>query len=194
MAQVGEMVNANCRRRRSTCRRGTVSTVRFLKFCSGSRTRRGCASVDGQGDPRFLSYSRSCMASRSGLLLPERPSEADSSKSVVEAGFDKPQPVNAERPPAPGCARSSSLYELIVFRHIPLPPRAGESIREHIARFDAIAAKEESGDNWWPGLTENRFNRKVETKCCIAFTLAGTRRSETSLNGLILWKKSKCTR
>jgi hypothetical protein len=99
----------------------------------------------------------------------KRPSEADSSKWVIEASFQtEPQPVNAERPPIPVAVDLAGLYEQIVRRHIPLPPRAGESIREHIARFTAIAAKEKERRQLEARFDkENQFNRKVELNAAL---------------------------
>jgi hypothetical protein len=99
----------------------------------------------------------------------KRPSEADSSKWVIEASFQtEPQPVNAERPPLPVALDLASLYELIVRRHIPLPPRVGEGIREHVARVNAIAAKEKERRQLVARFDkENQFNRKVELNAAL---------------------------
>ena len=106
----------------------------------------------------------------SGLLLSyKRPSDADSSKWVIEASFQtEPQPLNAERPPLPVALDLAGLYEHIVRRHIPLPPRAGEGIREHVARFNAIAAKEKERRQLEARLDkEKQFNRKVELNAAL---------------------------
>src|SRR5262245_38083773 len=99
----------------------------------------------------------------------KRPSDADSSKWVIEASFQtEPQPVNAERPSLPVAVDLAGLYEQIVRRHIPLPPRTGEGIREHVARFNAIAAKEkERGQLEARFDKENQFNRKVELNAAL---------------------------
>ena len=50
----------------------------------------------------------------------------------------------------------------MVRRHIPLPPRAGEDITEHVARFYAIAAKQKAHRELTARLAqEKQFNRKV---------------------------------
>src|SRR5262249_19323892 len=94
----------------------------------------------------------------------KRPSDADSSKWVIEASFQtEPQPLDADRLPLPVALDLAGLYEHIVRRHIPLPPRVGEAIREHVARFNAIAAKEKERRQLEARFDkENQFNRKVE--------------------------------
>jgi hypothetical protein len=72
----------------------------------------------------------------------KRPSDADSSKWVIEARFrTEPQLLVAERPPLPVALDLAGLYEHIVRRHIPMPPRVGESLTEHVARFRATETK-----------------------------------------------------
>ncbi len=94
----------------------------------------------------------------------KRPSEADSSKWVIEARFQTaPQPVTAKRPPLPVALDLASLYEQIVRRHIPLPPRVGESLAEHVARFTAVDAKQKARQQLEARVAqEKQFNRKVE--------------------------------
>lgn len=94
----------------------------------------------------------------------KRPSDADSSKWVVEASFlTEPQPLSAERPPLPVALDLAGLYEQIVRRHIPLPPRAGESLAGHVARFRAIEAKRQERQQLEVRIErEKQFNRKVE--------------------------------
>lgn len=99
----------------------------------------------------------------------KRPSDADSSKWVIEASFQtEPQPVDADRPPLPVALDLAGLYEQIVRRHIPLPPRAGEGICEHVARFNAIEAKEKERQQLKVRLDkEKQFNRKVELNAAL---------------------------
>lgn len=94
----------------------------------------------------------------------KRPSDADSSKWVIEASFQtEPQPLDAERPPLPVALDLAGLYEQIVRRHIQLPPRVGEGIREHVARFIAIEAKEKELCQLEARMNEEKqFNRKIE--------------------------------
>jgi len=99
----------------------------------------------------------------------KRPSEADSSKWVIEASFQtEPRPLGAERPPLPVALDLAGLYEQIVRRHIPLPPRAGESLAEHVARFRAIEAKNRERQQLEVKLErEKQFNRKVEMNAAL---------------------------
>jgi hypothetical protein len=99
----------------------------------------------------------------------KRPSDADSSKWVIEASFQtEPQPLAAERPPLPVALDLAGLYEHIVRRHIPLPPRAGESLADHVARFRAIEAKQRERQQLEAGLErEKQFNRKVELNAAL---------------------------
>ena len=94
----------------------------------------------------------------------KRPSEADASKWVIEASFQTgPQPVDAERPPLPVALDLAGLYEQIVRRHIPLAPRTGEGIAEHVVRFKLLEAKKKMHQQVETQLAQERqFNRKVE--------------------------------
>ena len=104
----------------------------------------------------------------------KRPSEADSSKWVIEASFQtEPQPLAAERPPLPVALDLSGLYEHIVRRHIPVPPRADESLADHVARFRAIEAKKRERDQLEVRLNrEKQFNRKVELNAALRSVVA----------------------
>ena len=104
----------------------------------------------------------------------KRPSEVDSSKWVIEASFQtEPQPLNAERPPLPVALDLAGLYDHIVRRHIPLPPRAGESLPDHVARFRAIEAKKRERDQLEVRLNrEKQFNRKVELNAALRSVIA----------------------
>lgn len=94
----------------------------------------------------------------------KRPSEADASKWVIEASFQTaPQPLNAKRPPLPVALDLSGLYEQLVRRHIPLPPRSGENVADHVARYNLLTAKQKSRQQLAARLAqEKQFNRKVE--------------------------------
>lgn len=93
----------------------------------------------------------------------KRPSEADASKWVIEASFQtEPQPLDAARPPMPVALDLAGLYEQIVRRHIPLSPRPGEGIADHVARYNALAAKQKTRQQLEARLAqEKQFNRKV---------------------------------
>ena len=94
----------------------------------------------------------------------KRPADTDLSKWVVEATFEtEPRPANEKRPPLPVALDLAGLYEQIIRRHIPLPPREGESLREQVARFNAVGAKEKEQRQLETQLArERQFNRKVE--------------------------------
>ena len=94
----------------------------------------------------------------------KRPNEADSSKWVIEASFEtESQPLNAERRPLPVALDLARLYQQIVRRHIPLPPRDGESLMEHIVRYQSIKTKKRERKQLEARRDrEKQFNRKVE--------------------------------
>ncbi|OHC71252.1 MAG: methyl-accepting chemotaxis protein [Rhodocyclales bacterium RIFCSPLOWO2_02_FULL_63_24] len=94
----------------------------------------------------------------------KRPSEADASKWVIEASFQtEPQPLDTERPPLPVALDLAGLYEQIVRRHIPLSPRPGEGIADHVDRYNALVAKRKAQQQLEARLAqEKQFNRKVE--------------------------------
>ena len=99
----------------------------------------------------------------------KRPSDADSSKWVIEASFQtEPQPINAGRPALPVALDLAGLYEQIIRRHIPLPPRAGESLHEQVARFNSIEAKERERQQMEARMgREKQFNRQVELNAAL---------------------------
>lgn len=99
----------------------------------------------------------------------KRPSDADTAKWVIEASFVTDwQPSSQERPPLPVALDLASLYEHLIRRHFPLPPRAVEDIRDHVARFAAIQAKEKECQQMEARLNkEKQFNRKVEMNAAL---------------------------
>ena len=99
----------------------------------------------------------------------KRPSEAEAAKWVIEATFVTDwQPSSQERPLLPVALDLASLYESLIRRHLPLPQRPGEGIREHVARFVAIEAKEKECQQMEARLNkEKQFNRKVEMNAAL---------------------------
>ena len=99
----------------------------------------------------------------------KRPSDADSTKWVIEASFITDwQPAVQEHPPLPVALDLASLYEHLIRRHLPLPQRSGESIRDHVARYTAIQAKEKECHQLEGRLNrEKQFNRKVEMNAAL---------------------------
>lgn len=94
----------------------------------------------------------------------KRPSDADTSQWVIEASFVLPwQPSAAERPPLPVALDLAALYDQIIRRHIPLPSRPGESVREQVARHLVIESKQRETQQIAIRLAKERqFSRKVE--------------------------------
>ncbi len=99
----------------------------------------------------------------------KRPSDADSTKWVIEASFITDwQPSGQERPSLPVALDLASLYEHLIRRHLPLPQRSGESIRDHVARYTAIRVKEKECQQLEGRLNkEKQFNRKVEMNAAL---------------------------
>lgn len=99
----------------------------------------------------------------------KRPSDADASKWVIEATFRTgPQSAAAERLPLPVSLDLAGLYDHIVRCHIPLPPRSGEGIAEHVARFNELEAKKKTRQQLEARLgQEKQFNRKVELNAAL---------------------------
>lgn len=99
----------------------------------------------------------------------KRPSEADSSKWVIEAAFHTDwQPLSAQRPPLPVCLDLAALHEQLVRQHLPLAARQGESLRDQVARFLAIQTKEKQCQQLDSRLKqEKQFNRKVELNAAL---------------------------
>jgi hypothetical protein len=100
----------------------------------------------------------------------KRPSDADSTKWVIEASFvtDWFHPSSFILHPLPVALDLASLYEHLIRRHLPLPQRSGESIRDHVARFTAIQAKEKECQQMEARLNkEKQFNRKVEMNAAL---------------------------
>ncbi len=99
----------------------------------------------------------------------KRLNDADASKWVIETNFATEwQSSSQERPPLPVALDLASLYESLIRRHLPLPQRPGESIREHVARFMAIQAKEKECQQMEARLNkEKQFNRKVEMNAAL---------------------------
>jgi hypothetical protein len=99
----------------------------------------------------------------------KRPSDADASKWVIEASFQTElQPAAAERSPLPVALDLAGLYEHIVRCHIPLPPRPGEGLAAHVARFNELEAKKKTRQQLETRLgQEKQFNRKVELNAAL---------------------------
>lgn len=99
----------------------------------------------------------------------KRPSEADSSKWVIEGSFQtEPQLLSTPRPPLPVALDLAGLYEQIIRCHLPLPARPGESLADQVARHEAILLKQEEKQKLKAQLAkEIQFNRKVELNAAL---------------------------
>lgn len=94
----------------------------------------------------------------------KRPSEADISKWMVEGYFATDwQVIDSERVPLPVALDLGALYELMLRQLLPLPPRAGESIKVQMERLTQIRSKQNECRKIEARLhKERQFNRKVE--------------------------------
>lgn len=94
----------------------------------------------------------------------KRPNEADSAKWVVDAYFETPWlPVTRPRDSLPVALDLLGLFEQILRRHIPLPARPGESLRQLVDRTAAIQTRQAECRKLEARLQqEKQFNRKVE--------------------------------
>jgi hypothetical protein len=99
----------------------------------------------------------------------KRPSEADSSKWVIEATFwGDPLPVSAPRAPLPVSLDLAGLYEQILRTLIPVRSRSGESLRDQVQRYQSIQGKERTLQQLEASLSrEKQFNRKVELNAAL---------------------------
>ncbi|MEX1115318.1 MAG: DUF4391 domain-containing protein [Akkermansiaceae bacterium] len=94
----------------------------------------------------------------------KRPSDADAAKWVIEANFLLDwQPATTPRLPPPVALDLSSLHDQLIRHHIAIPARTNESLRDHVARVEAIATKQREAKQLESRLVrERQFNRKVE--------------------------------
>lgn len=99
----------------------------------------------------------------------KRPSEADSSKWVIEARFrSEERPINAPCDELPVALDLAGLYNQIVRQHIPIPARPNETVREQIARYLTLEAKKRERQQLESQLAkEKQFNRKVELNAAL---------------------------
>jgi hypothetical protein len=109
----------------------------------------------------------------------KRPSEADASRWVLSDYFASGWLAdNAERAAVPVALHLGGLYEQLLRALLPLPARPHETLTEHVARLDALAAKQRDADKTAAKLEKERqFNRKVVIN-------ADLRRLQTELESL----------
>lgn len=94
----------------------------------------------------------------------KRPSDADSSKWVIDTYFESPWiPKDAERMPLPVALDMEKLYEKMLRQLMPMLPRDGESLKTQAARLAQIQSKQNEVNKLESRLkNEKQFNRKVE--------------------------------
>ena len=94
----------------------------------------------------------------------KRPSEADATKWVIEGSFLLDwQSTDIARLPLPVALDLASLHDQLIRQHLTLPARPNESLRDHIARAQAIQTKQREATQLEAKLhRERQFNRKVE--------------------------------
>lgn len=109
----------------------------------------------------------------------KRPSEADASRWVLSDYFASGWLADhAERSAMPVALHLGGLYEQLLRTLLPLPARPHETLAEHVARLDALAAKQREADKTAAKLEKERqFNRKVAIN-------ADLRRLQTELEAL----------
>jgi hypothetical protein len=93
----------------------------------------------------------------------KRPSEADASRWVLSDYFASGWLADhAERGAMPVALHLGGLYEQLLRALLPLPARPHETLAEHVARLDALAAKQREAEKTAARLEKERqFNRKV---------------------------------
>lgn len=94
----------------------------------------------------------------------KRPSEADSSKWVVDSYFSSDWiSASAERIPMPIVLDLGKLYEQLLRQLMPQPPRSGESLKVQVERLNHVRSKQQETARMESRLSkEKQFNRKVE--------------------------------
>lgn len=94
----------------------------------------------------------------------KRPSEADASRWVLSDYFASGWlPTDSERTAMPVTLHLGGLYEQLLHRLIPLPPRPQETLAELVARVERVQVMQREMDKTMARLEkEKQFNRKVE--------------------------------
>lgn len=94
----------------------------------------------------------------------KRPSDADASKWVIDGYFETDWlPNDTERAELPVALDLTGLYEQMLRRLLPLPPRAGEPLKAQVERLGLLRSKQNECRKMEARLQkEQQFNRKVE--------------------------------
>ena len=93
----------------------------------------------------------------------KRPSDADASKWVVDGYFASDWVSESDkRVPLPVALDLGKLYEQLLRQLMPLPPRSGESLKEHVERLSRVRSKQHEVAKMESRLNkEKQFNKKV---------------------------------
>jgi hypothetical protein len=94
----------------------------------------------------------------------KRPSDADANKWVVDGYFETDWlPNDTERAELPVALDLAGLYEQMLRRLLPMPPRAGEPLKAQVERLGLLRSKQNECRKMEVRLQkEQQFNRKVE--------------------------------
>lgn len=94
----------------------------------------------------------------------KRPSAHASAPWVIEASFQtEPRPLSAPRQPLPMALDLASLLHQILQVHLPIAPRAGESLLDHVTRYRTMQSMQRDARSLHARLLrEPQFNRRVE--------------------------------
>ncbi len=98
------------------------------------------------------------------LAAYKRPSDADSSKWVVDGYFASDWvPESGERVPMPVALDLGKLDEQLLRQLMPLAPRKGESLKEQVERLNLVCSKQRELEKLQSKIgKEKQFNRRVE--------------------------------
>ena len=122
--------------------------------------------------PLPIFYNLSFEGRTTTVAAYKRPSDADAGRWVVDAYFASPwlpaqadsRSKHAPQPaPLPLALDMAGLYEQMLRRLMPLPARAGETLKNHVERLTQLRGKQNEHSKLEARLhSEKQFNRKVE--------------------------------
>ena len=94
----------------------------------------------------------------------KRPSETDASKWVIDGYFETDwQADDSKRSELPVALDMAGLYEHMLRRLLPMPPRIGETLKAQVERLGQLRSKQNECRKMEARLQkEQQFNRKVE--------------------------------
>ena len=94
----------------------------------------------------------------------KRPSETDASKWVIDGYFETDwQADDSKRSELPVALDMAGLYEHMLRRLLPMPPRTGETLKAQVERLGQLRSKQNECRKMEARLQkEQQFNRKVE--------------------------------